>query len=163
MTALESYPPARSVLSPRSVWLAIQWARCPSPRPATPPATPPMATASCKPGVGGAQCDRCMVGYWGFHAYGCRPCDCAGGCDPFTGDCVLSPDLYNLEGNSSEHGRIFRPEELFSALHYSEKCECKEQTLTNHKLFCAMNYAYGENSFNTNTAEHGHQLAILTP
>lgn len=43
----------------------------------------------CKPGVGGARCDRCMVGYWGFHQYGCRPCDCAGDCDPFTGDCVL--------------------------------------------------------------------------
>ncbi|CAL8277440.1 unnamed protein product [Gadus morhua 'NCC'] len=106
------------------------------------PCDPANGNCVCKPGVGGAQCDRCMVGYWGFHAYGCRPCDCAGGCDPFTGDCVLSPDLYNLEGNSSEHGRIFRPEELFSALHYSEKCECKEQTLTNHKLFCAMNYAY---------------------
>lgn len=43
----------------------------------------------CKPGVGGAHCDRCMVGYWGFHEYGCRPCECAGDCDPFTGDCVL--------------------------------------------------------------------------
>uniref|UniRef100_A0A3Q3JLZ6 Netrin-1 n=1 Tax=Monopterus albus TaxID=43700 RepID=A0A3Q3JLZ6_MONAL len=44
----------------------------------------------CKPGVGGVHCDRCMVGYWGFHEYGCRPCDCAGDCDPFTGDCMLS-------------------------------------------------------------------------
>lgn len=43
----------------------------------------------CKPGVGGAHCDRCMVGYWGFHEYGCRPCDCAGDCDPFTGDCMF--------------------------------------------------------------------------
>ncbi|KAF7648874.1 hypothetical protein LDENG_00150140 [Lucifuga dentata] len=98
----------------------------------------------CKPGVGGAHCDRCMVGYWGFHAYGCRPCDCAGDCDPFTGDCMFGSDLdlYNLEGNSSEPVRIFRVDELFSALHYSEKCECKEQTLTNNKLFCMMNYAY---------------------
>ncbi|XP_054624127.1 netrin-4 [Dunckerocampus dactyliophorus] len=96
----------------------------------------------CKPGVGGAYCDRCMVGYWGFHEYGCRPCDCAGDCDPFTGDCVLSSDLRNLEGNSSEPIGIFRVDELFSALHYSEKCECKEQPLTNSKLFCTMNYAY---------------------
>ncbi|KAE8281307.1 Netrin-4 Beta-netrin Hepar-derived netrin-like protein Precursor [Larimichthys crocea] len=98
----------------------------------------------CKPGVGGAHCDRCMVGYWGFHEYGCRPCDCAGDCDPFTGDCMFGYDLdvYNSEGNSSEPVRIFRADELFSALHYSEKCECKEQALTNSKLFCTMNYAY---------------------
>ncbi|CAN9508481.1 unnamed protein product [Ophioblennius macclurei] len=98
----------------------------------------------CKPGVGGARCDRCMVGYWGFHEYGCRPCDCAGDCDPFSGDCLFSSDveLYSLEGNSSEPVRIFRADEHFSALHYSEKCECKEQPLTNSKLFCTMNYAY---------------------
>ncbi|XP_004083319.1 netrin-4 [Oryzias latipes] len=98
----------------------------------------------CKPGVGGERCDRCMVGYWGFHEYGCRPCDCAGDCDPFTGDCMFGPDLdpNNLEGNSSEASRIFRTDELFSAFHYSEKCECKEQVLTNSKLFCTMNYAY---------------------
>lgn len=94
----------------------------------------------CKPGVSGAHCDRCMVGYWGFHKYGCRPCDCAGDCDPFTGDCMLGSDLETY--NSSEPMRIFRTDELFSALHYSEKCECKEQALTNSKLFCAMNYAY---------------------
>lgn len=28
----------------------------------------------------------------------------------------------------------------------AEKCECKEQTLTNSKLFCTMSYAYGKNS-----------------
>lgn len=42
----------------------------------------------CKPGVAGPRCDRCMVGYWGFGDYGCRPCDCAGSCDPLTGDCI---------------------------------------------------------------------------
>lgn len=31
-------------------------------------------------------------------------------------------DLYNLEGNSSEPARIFRADELFSALHYSGVC-----------------------------------------
>lgn len=123
--------------------------------------------------------------------------------------------MYNQEGNSSEPVRIFRADELFSALHYSgetqhtsvcvcvclymwyssnksldrasegmkqpymcefvymteillnaavtgtfltlfyylcfcfslaEKCECKEQALTNSKLFCTMNYAYGKRS-----------------
>ncbi|KAG7267860.1 hypothetical protein CRUP_023876 [Coryphaenoides rupestris] len=58
----------------------------------TPPGDAPCDPANgecmCKPGVGGARCDRCMVGYWGLHVYGCRPCDCAGDCDSFTGDCV---------------------------------------------------------------------------
>ncbi|KAM9328157.1 netrin-4 isoform 2-T2 [Pholidichthys leucotaenia] len=98
----------------------------------------------CKPGVGGTLCDRCMVGYWGFNEYGCRPCDCAGDCDPFTGDCMFGSDLelYHLDQNSSVPVRIFRTDEHFSALHYLEKCECKEQPLTNSKLFCTMNYAY---------------------
>ncbi|KAF0029879.1 hypothetical protein F2P81_018984 [Scophthalmus maximus] len=89
------------------------------------PCDPSNGNCICKPGVGGAHCDRCMVGYWGFHEYGCRPCDCAGDCDPFTGDCMFGSDLdlHNLEGNS-------------------KKCECKEQALTNSKLFCTMNYAY---------------------
>lgn len=53
------------------------------------PCDPSNGNCICKPGVGGAYCDRCMVGYWGFHDYGCRPCDCAGDCDPFTGDCMF--------------------------------------------------------------------------
>lgn len=80
-------------------------------------------------------------------------------------------DLYNLDSNSSDPVRIFRADELFSALHYSgdvgqtdtcwcscprfmqvlmrvcvsaEKCECREQSLTNRKLFCTMNYAFGK-------------------
>lgn len=109
--------------------------------PDVPLCDPSNGNCICKPGVGGSRCDRCLVGYWGFHDYGCRPCDCAGDCDPFTGDCVHGLDHYSMEGNSSEPVRIFRMEELFSALHYSE-CECKEQALTNSKLFCTMNYAY---------------------
>ncbi|CDQ97818.1 unnamed protein product [Oncorhynchus mykiss] len=56
-----------------------------------------------------------MVGYWGFHDYGCRLCDCVGDCDPFTGYCMSGSDLdlYNLEGNSSELVRIFKADELF--------------------------------------------------
>ncbi|XP_076153149.1 netrin-4 [Alosa pseudoharengus] len=94
----------------------------------------------CKPGVGGPQCDRCRVGYWGFHDYGCKPCNCAGDCDPYTGDCVALPDLeVPQRGNSSE---LFRVEELFSALRSSEKCVCKEPDLGNSKIFCTMKYDY---------------------
>uniref|UniRef100_A0A8C8S7I5 Netrin-1 n=1 Tax=Pelusios castaneus TaxID=367368 RepID=A0A8C8S7I5_9SAUR len=41
----------------------------------------------CKPGVAGPNCDRCLMGYWGFGENGCRPCDCARDCDPHTGNC----------------------------------------------------------------------------
>ncbi|XP_046890659.1 netrin-4-like [Hypomesus transpacificus] len=110
----------------------------------------------CKPGVGGSRCDRCMLGYWGFHEYGCRPCDCWGGnCDPFNGDCMSGSDMDVLftaddhmghsissSSSNSEPAALFRAEELFSALHHSEKCECKEMVLSSSKLFCAMEYDY---------------------
>lgn len=41
----------------------------------------------CKPGVAGPNCDRCLMGYWGFGENGCRPCDCARDCDQHTGNC----------------------------------------------------------------------------
>ncbi|XP_066490239.1 netrin-4 isoform X2 [Tiliqua scincoides] len=64
----------------------------------------------CKAGVAGPQCDRCMVGYWGFGDYGCRPCDCAGSCDPLTGDCI----------NSSADRDWFQEIPSFSAYNESE-------------------------------------------
>ncbi|KAI5104182.1 netrin-4 isoform X1, partial [Silurus meridionalis] len=42
-----------------------------------------------------------------------------------------------------EHNNtIFRAEELFSALNFQEKCECKQQSLKNSKIFCIMQYSY---------------------
>lgn len=49
---------------------------------------PSSGECTCKPGVGGPHCESCMLGYWGLHEYGCRPCDCTGDCDPYTGDCI---------------------------------------------------------------------------
>ncbi|XP_035875329.1 netrin-4 isoform X2 [Phyllostomus discolor] len=104
----------------------------------------------CKPGVAGPRCDRCMVGYWGFGDYGCRPCDCAGSCDPLTGDCISStdidwyheiPDFYSTQ-NKSEPTWEWEDEQGFSALRHSGKCECKEQVLGNSKAFCGMKYTY---------------------
>ena len=54
----------------------------------SPLCSPNSGECTCKPGVGGPHCDRCMMGYWGLHEYGCRPCDCTGSCDPYTGDCT---------------------------------------------------------------------------
>ncbi|XP_069085192.1 netrin-4 [Pleurodeles waltl] len=105
----------------------------------------------CKPGVAGPVCDKCMVGYWGFGEYGCRPCDCAGSCDPLTGDCITShadidwyreiPDFHPVF-NESEPTWDWEDEQGFSALRHSGKCECKEQVLGNPKLFCAMQYSF---------------------
>uniref|UniRef100_A0A8C2XKA8 Netrin 4 n=1 Tax=Cyclopterus lumpus TaxID=8103 RepID=A0A8C2XKA8_CYCLU len=72
---------------------------------------PRSGECSCKPGVGGPRCDSCMLGYWGLHGYGCRPCDCTGDCDPYTGDCI--------SGSNTSEMALFRLEELFSALHHS--------------------------------------------
>ncbi|XP_038612285.1 netrin-4 isoform X2 [Tachyglossus aculeatus] len=103
----------------------------------------------CKPGVAGPHCDRCMVGYWGFGEYGCRPCDCAGSCDPLTGDCTGSADIdwyeipdFHSVFNESEATREWEDEQGFSALRHSGKCECKEQVLGNPKVFCGMKYSY---------------------
>ncbi|XP_034074710.1 netrin-4-like [Gymnodraco acuticeps] len=111
---------------------------------------PSSRECTCKPGVGGPRCDSCMLGYWGLHEYGCRPCDCTGDCDPYTGDCIPGSDVevfYTATGhmghssNNSETA-LFLVEELFSALHHSEKCECVEVTLGSPKLFCAAEYDY---------------------
>ncbi|XP_019370603.1 PREDICTED: netrin-4 [Gavialis gangeticus] len=104
----------------------------------------------CKPGVAGPQCDQCMVGYWGFGEYGCRPCDCAGSCDPLTGDCISSADIYwhheipdfHSVFNESEPRWGWEDEQGFSALRHSGKCECKEQVLGNPQVFCGMKYTY---------------------
>lgn len=113
-----------------------------------PPCDPASGHCRCKPGVGGARCDRCMPGHWGLHQYGCRPCDCARGCDPFTGDCLSSSDASGAASGREGHGSnssetaAFRAEELFSALHHSEKCECAEVSVSSPKLFCAAEYDY---------------------
>uniref|UniRef100_A0A3B4EWK1 Netrin-1 n=1 Tax=Pundamilia nyererei TaxID=303518 RepID=A0A3B4EWK1_9CICH len=93
---------------------------------------PNTGECTCKPGVGGSYCDSCTTGYWGLNEYGCRPCDCTGDCDPYTGDYV---EVFYTTA-------LFRVEELFSALHHSEKCECIEVTLGNPKLFCAAEFDY---------------------
>ncbi|KAM9377301.1 netrin-4-like isoform 3-T3 [Pholidichthys leucotaenia] len=111
---------------------------------------PSSGACTCKPGVGGPRCDSCTMGYWGLQEYGCRPCDCTGGCDPYTGDCVSGSDVevfYTATGhmghssNNSETA-LFKVEELFSALHHSEKCECAEVTLGSPKLFCLAEFDY---------------------
>ncbi|NXU17801.1 NET4 protein, partial [Pardalotus punctatus] len=112
---------------------------------------PSTGDCPCKPGVAGPRCDRCLPGYWGFGAYGCRPCDCARSCDPHTGDCHSSSSdvTWHNEAppfqavlNESEPTWGWEDEQGFSALRHSGKCECKEQVLGNPKVFCGMKYTY---------------------
>ncbi|KAK4830393.1 hypothetical protein QYF61_010904 [Mycteria americana] len=112
---------------------------------------PSTGDCPCKPGVAGPRCDRCLPGYWGFSAYGCRPCDCAHSCDPRTGDCRSSSSdvTWHHEAppfqavlNESEPAWGWEDEQGFSALRHSGKCECKEQVLGNPKVFCGMKYTY---------------------
>uniref|UniRef100_A0A8C0UUM1 Netrin-4 n=1 Tax=Cyanistes caeruleus TaxID=156563 RepID=A0A8C0UUM1_CYACU len=112
---------------------------------------PSSGDCPCKPGVAGPRCDHCLPGYWGFGAYGCRPCDCARSCDPHTGDCHSSSSdvTWHNEAppfqavlNESEPTWGWEDEQGFSALRHSGKCECKEQVLGNPKVFCGMKYTY---------------------
>lgn len=93
----------------------------------------------CKPGVAGPNCEQCMLGYWGLDEYGCKPCQCAGDCDPYTGDCMIRSES---DDNSTAENHLFRTEELFSALSHPDKCICKQQALGNSKVFCNAKYAY---------------------
>lgn len=56
---------------------------------------PVTGMCSCRPGVGGQNCDRCLPGFFGFSATGCQecePCNKPGHiCDPDTGRCVCPP------------------------------------------------------------------------
>ncbi|XP_053616834.1 agrin-like [Plodia interpunctella] len=58
----------------------------------------------CRPGVGGAKCDRCEPGYWGLPRIGsghtgCIPCGCSAfgsvreDCEQMTGRCVCKPGI----------------------------------------------------------------------
>uniref|UniRef100_A0A8C6V727 Netrin 4 n=1 Tax=Neogobius melanostomus TaxID=47308 RepID=A0A8C6V727_9GOBI len=105
---------------------------------------PSSGGCTCKPGVSGPQCDRCMMGYWGLGQYGCRPCDCTGDCDPYTGDCLSGLQSSIQKANAVRHRKRRVMCAVKMCLVLTEKCECVEATLSNPKLFCAAEYDYGD-------------------
>ncbi|XP_077545401.1 agrin-like isoform X2 [Haemaphysalis longicornis] len=63
---------------------------------------------TCKPGVGGLRCDRCLPGYWGLHRIadgvnGCSPCQCSplgsvrDDCEQMTGRCVCKHGVQGMK------------------------------------------------------------------
>ncbi|KAH9636206.1 hypothetical protein HF086_007158 [Spodoptera exigua] len=55
---------------------------------------PETGACACAEGVGGAHCDTCLPGYYGFGPTGCLPCpECTDGkvCSPHSGRCVCPP------------------------------------------------------------------------
>ncbi|KAK7945606.1 hypothetical protein WMY93_001334 [Mugilogobius chulae] len=63
---------------------------------------------SCKPRIGGRQCDRCAAGYYGFPQ--CVRCNCEQGgvtsdvCDPDTGACLCKRNVVGVRCNSCREG-----------------------------------------------------------
>ncbi|GAA6071498.1 netrin-4 [Tachysurus ichikawai] len=109
----------------------------------------------CKPGVGGASCNHCLPGHWGFGLEGCKPCACPLTCDPVTGHCLESktigefhniplggkiPDLTHF--HQHEETKSWSNELSVSALYYSEKCTCKERKVKSVSDLCRMKHSY---------------------
>lgn len=65
---------------------------------------------SCKPGVTGLRCDRCLTGFSGFSSVGCVPCACdVGGsanstCDATSGQCPCLPNAVGVACDSCAPG-----------------------------------------------------------
>ncbi|KAM9718848.1 laminin subunit alpha-3-like isoform 1-T1 [Menidia menidia] len=66
---------------------------------------------SCKPRIGGRQCDRCAVGYYRFPD--CVPCDCNQGgvrsdvCHPDTGRCLCKRNVYGVRCDTCQEGSFY--------------------------------------------------------
>ncbi|GJQ68230.1 hypothetical protein Trydic_g10765 [Trypoxylus dichotomus] len=75
----------------------------------------------CRPGVGGAKCDRCEPGYWGLPKIssghqGCTPCGCSSfgsvreDCEQMTGRCVCKPGIQGQKCTvCTSHDKVLGP------------------------------------------------------
>ncbi|KAM9845354.1 laminin subunit alpha-3-like [Aulostomus maculatus] len=66
---------------------------------------------SCKPRIGGRQCDRCAAGYYGFPD--CVPCNCNQGgvtpdvCHPDTGRCLCKKNVAGIRCDTCRDGSFY--------------------------------------------------------
>ncbi|KAG5885807.1 hypothetical protein JTB14_001416 [Gonioctena quinquepunctata] len=95
----------------------------------------------CRPGVGGAKCDRCESGYWGLPKIssgyrGCIPCGCStfgsvrDDCEQMTGRCVCRPGVQGQKCTvCTNHNKVLGPSGCVSAdATISPATTCKELT-----------------------------------
>ncbi|XP_071109972.1 agrin-like isoform X4 [Haliotis cracherodii] len=76
---------------------------------------------SCKPGVGGLRCDRCLPGYWGMQLIeekgnvGCIPCNCnmrgavREDCVQMSGRCMCRPNISGMKCNLCLDKKLLGP------------------------------------------------------
>ncbi|XP_074654555.1 agrin-like [Tubulanus polymorphus] len=97
----------------------------------------------CKPGVGGKQCNRCKVQYWGMHKIaegnsGCIPCNCnmfgsvRDDCEQMTGRCMCKKNIHGMKCNRCPDGTILGPGGCSSDL----QSKLGPSPVTCHKVQC---------------------------
>ncbi|VEN44375.1 unnamed protein product, partial [Callosobruchus maculatus] len=102
---------------------------------------PETQQCKCRPGVGGAKCDRCESGFWGLPKIssgyrGCIPCGCSvfgsvrDDCEQMTGRCVCRPGVQGQKCTvCTSHNKILGPNGCVSAdVTTSPPTTCKELT-----------------------------------
>ncbi|XP_033854379.3 laminin subunit alpha-3-like isoform X1 [Acipenser ruthenus] len=91
----------------------------------------------CKPRIAGRQCNRCVVGSYGFP--NCNPCDCNQGgtqpdvCDPHTGQCLCKENVQGTRCDTCRPGSFYfdpaNPKGCTSCFCFgaSDQCEGTDQ------------------------------------
>ncbi|XP_053724210.1 netrin-4 [Synchiropus splendidus] len=151
--------PSQPIHSPNTCkrcWCDPNGSLPPEPHQDGPWCHPRSGQCSCKPGVGGFSCTRCLPGHWGFGVDGCKRCTCPDVCDAATGQCqdsYLNNQIFNVPFGGKipdieaqtfimEEDAQWSKELAVSALHYTGKCSCKEKKLRSVSDLCKSKHGY---------------------